>query len=142
VVDLESLRRIPKQRLKELWIQGVLLGFLENRVGYMKLEHQVKNGRIDFYHKGNPPSAIELAVVMGNYIYQHRPKINSSEIKKLRSLTRPKKVRRFLLLVDLISKTPIERSRLKENYATYFRKSSSKITVIYVHKDDKFNFVL
>jgi hypothetical protein len=141
IVLLESLRRIPRHRIKELWIQGVLLGILESRVGYMRLEYQVGKGRIDFYHKGNPHSAIELAVVSGKWIYQHTPRINAKEIEKLRSISHPKNVRRFLLLIDLKSKKPLNGKRLADNYAGYFKNNKARIIVIYVHKDSNFNFV-
>jgi len=142
-IDLESQRKIPRERLDERWIQGVLLGFLEDRIGYMELEYPVDNGRVDFYHKGNPPSAIELAVVRDRkYLpWEHLPDKNRTEIKKLRTMDYPKKLRRFLLLIDLISKKPFEKKKLKESYAEYFKNGGkSCVTVIYVHKEDKFSF--
>jgi len=142
-IDLESRRRIPRQRINETWIQGFILGLLEDRIGYMELEYSVDGGRVDYYHKGNPPSAIELAIVKDrNYSpWEHLPEKNRTEIAKLRGLEYPKKLRRFLLLIDLVREEPFERNELKKRYTDYFGNTGrSMVTVIYVHKDGKFTF--
>jgi hypothetical protein len=141
-VDLEARRRIPRRKLRESWVQGVLLGFLEARIGYMELEHSVANGRVDFFHRGNPPSAIELAVAKDKKIlhWEHLPAKNKTEIKKLRRLRTSRKLRRFLLLIDLVGTQPIEKAKLKKSYTDYFGKNNFKVTAVYVHKNSKFSF--
>lgn len=144
VIKLNSLKSVPKRAQKEHWVQGAVLGFLEPRKGFMKLEYPVNGGRLDFYQGGNPPSAIELAVISGKYTFAHLPRINKTEVKKLRSLRYPAKVERFLLLVDLKSSEAMDEKKLEKSYWDYFgkRKFPKNITVLYVHKDRDYHFSL
>lgn len=130
----------PKDHHREMGYDGLLFGYLDACFGKMKRQHQIHIGksrrpkRIDYRQGGTSPVLIEFAARTPNRneIYGSQ---NRDEIQKL---TRQKSASaRYLLLLDMSGKSPIDRDQLRD---TYREISSGKgnfkrmpVQVVYLH---------
>jgi hypothetical protein len=127
---------------------GLLFGFLDARFGKMKRQFHIALGkskrpkRLDFRQGGTRPVVIEFAVrtPKRNEIYGSQ---NRDEVQKL---TRQRKASaRYLLLLDLSRKKPIQRSDLEDTYnelnsgrGKFVRKP---VQIAYVHPRLSYTFL-
>lgn len=135
-------RNLGRTKRKEKWLHGVLLGYLEARVGNMRSEWQVPRGRIDLRHGGTNPSVIEL--VVRQYGVEDKPAMNKKELGKLCRVTSARARTRFLLILDPSGKKPVEKERLRKAYARYNggrgKFERQPVRIMYVHPESKNDF--
>lgn len=137
---IEIAEMIGWHRTKEQRLDVVVLTLLHERVGRMRFQYQVGNGRIDFRYGGTNPAFIELVVRRhGN---EHNQSQNKKEIRKLCRVKNAKQ--RYLLIVDLTENNPLTVEKLREQYKKAGpgsgRSYNKPIMVVYVHQEDSFHF--
>jgi hypothetical protein len=143
-------------RRYEKSIQLVLLGYLQAKVGSMKLEYKLARERIDFRYGGGHPSLVELVTISDSgYNVEHNPNRNLAELRKLSKFDRSKARVKYLLILDFYNKSPIKKERLAKAYHRTWqelakvlrkeergRKTMYSVTVLYIHSHATHRFVL
>lgn len=146
LVDIAD--KYPLQYRTERDFFPLVEAYLVGRLPNVKVEHEVKYGRVDFRFGGTNPTLLELAVQPRRFIDMDNKSIkiaghnqlnviqasqNKTEIKKLRNAKAAKT--RFLLLVDLVgkcnSKALLDGYRQIKNTST----KSHPVNVIYASRN-------
>ena len=126
---------LTDSQYNERWIQGLVLGLLEAKVGHMQVEHGVYGGRIDLRHGGSNPVLIELVTVIHGT--EHYYLQNFDELQKLRRVSYSKAKRRILLILDF-TEHPFSKQRLLDNYTKYGsgagRFERNPVAIMYFHQ--------
>lgn len=141
------IRSLPDNRIEERWVQGVLLGIMEAKVGDMQYEHEVADGRIDFRHGGPNPDVIEYVLVRRDS-NQWRPSQNHKELQKLTRTSKNVAKRRYLLILDPF-RGSISQERLQGEYEDYRQTNNrprgyfgnESVRVVYVHPTLDYHFL-
>jgi hypothetical protein len=124
-------------RTKERWLHGVLLGYLEAKVGGMRSEWPVDEGYVDMRRGGPNPGLVEL--VVRRHGVESSPQPNVPELRKLASRPEGTAKGRFLLILDLYSEKALNVERLKRNYQSKALKGRPPrggwhpVRIIYLH---------
>jgi len=132
----------PGEHHREMGYDGLLFGYLDGHFGKMERQRHIRRTgssrpkRLDFRQGGARPVVIEFAVRTPgrNEIYASQ---NKDEIRKL--ARQHKASARYLLLLDLSKKRPLNASGLRDTYrqvnagpGKFIRKP---VQVVYVHPD-------
>jgi len=151
-VGVEVIRLLGKYSNpphKELLVDAILFAYLSGRFSKVNRQHKVylygssRPQRIDFRCGNSNPIVLELAVrppVGGGQLSGSQ---NIKELKKLCRVSHTQARLRALLLLDLAEK-PLHKDALMSTYEPLhsgpgkFKRSS--VRVIYVHRQNRFNF--
>ena len=134
--------QVGEVKQKERWLHGVLLGYLQAKVGKMRSEWRVSPGRINLRHGGTNPSVIELVVRFHGV--EEAPAANRTELAKLCRVKRGQARTRFLLILDVSGGRPVRKEMLQRSYGKYNggpgKFERKPVRVLYVHPDARHNF--
>ena len=121
----------------------------------MQREYMTEKGLIDFKYKAAHSTLVELATIRkGGFGVEGQAKRNISELKKLSRFSRKTVRTRYLLILDFFHPHIINKSDLEFAYKKEWKKLSNqlgkqgkqkemeKVTVLYVHLEKVYKFVL
>lgn len=139
ILQLRSQFKYKKN--KERWIQAVLFGYLQARLGNMKIEYRVGNKFIDFRFSRPHPALLELVTIRKTkHPVEHLAYRNRSELRKLGTYP-ASRTQRILLILDLNYDNPLDEIDLYMQYQNEWAKIARRIrkriihgiTILYMH---------
>jgi hypothetical protein len=139
----------------ELYVQGVLWGYLEGLVGPVDHEYRMGgklgNKRIDFRKRSPHPSVLELVTILTGkaakgkkWGQEHRAYRNVSELRKLASISTKRARRRILMILDFHNAQAIKIDRLGPDYRQKWKQLRTTrrllygVSVLYAHPKEQY----